>query len=202
MKIILASQSPRRKKLLEQLRLQFKVIPSSVNENVKETDPVKLVENLAFQKACDVSKTNPDSLTIGSDTVVVYKDRILGKPENRDQASKMLNELSGKQHFVYTGVALIETDHQSSIVNSLNFSEATKVYFSKLTQSEIDAYIESGSPFDKAGSYGIQDDWGAVFVKRIEGDFYNVVGLPINRLYSELKTHFPKVIINSISINS
>ncbi|MEQ8578480.1 MAG: Maf family protein [Balneola sp.] len=202
MKIILASQSPRRKKLLEQLRLQFKVIPSSVNENVKETDPVKLVENLAFQKACDVSKTNPDSLTIGSDTVVVYNDKILGKPENRDQASKMLNELSGKQHFVYTGVALIETDHQSSIVNSLNFSEATKVYFSKLTQSEIDAYIESGSPFDKAGSYGIQDDWGAVFVKRIEGDFYNVVGLPINRLYSELKTHFPNVIINSISINS
>lgn len=202
MKIILASQSPRRKKLLEQLSLQFKVIPSSVNENVKETDPVKLVENLAFQKACDVSKTNPDSLTIGSDTVVVYNDKILGKPENRDQASKMLNELSGKQHFVYTGVALIETDHQSSIVNSLNFSEATKVYFSKLTQSEIDAYIESGSPFDKAGSYGIQDDWGAVFVKRIEGDFYNVVGLPINRLYSELKTHFPNVIINSISINS
>ena len=87
-------------------------------------------------------------------------------------------------------------------LNSLNFSEATKVYFSKLTQSEIDAYIESGSPFDKAGSYGIQDDWGAVFVKRIEGDFYNVVGLPINRLYSELKTHFPNVIINSISINS
>ncbi|MBO6620596.1 MAG: septum formation inhibitor Maf [Balneola sp.] len=201
MKIILASQSPRRKKLLEQLGLQFEVIPSSVNENNDEPDPVKLVESLAFQKANDVSKSNPESLIIGSDTVVVYKNKILGKPENKNEASIMLNELSGKQHFVYTGVALIKTDHQSSIANSLNFSETTIVHFSKLDQSEIDSYINTGSPMDKAGSYGIQDDWGAVFVKQIEGDFYNVVGLPINRLYFELKKFFPEV-INSISLNN
>ncbi|XWN37780.1 MAG: Maf family protein [Balneola sp.] len=200
MKIILASQSPRRKMLLEQLGLQFEVIPSSVNENINESDPVKLVESLAFQKANDVSKNKPESLIIGSDTVVVYKDKILGKPENKHEASKMLNRLSGKQHFVYTGVALIETDRQSSVVSSLSFSEATIVRFSKLDQSEINAYIDTGSPMDKAGSYGIQDDWGAVFVKEIKGDFYNVVGLPINRLYFELKTHFPEA-INSISIN-
>lgn len=186
--------------LLEQLGLQFEVIPSSVNENINESDPVKLVESLAFQKANDVSKNKPESLIIGSDTVVVYKDKILGKPENKHEASKMLNRLSGKQHFVYTGVALIETDRQSSVVSSLSFSEATIVRFSKLDQSEINAYIDTGSPMDKAGSYGIQDDWGAVFVKEIKGDFYNVVGLPINRLYFELKTHFPEA-INSISIN-
>ncbi len=194
MRIILASQSPRRKKLLQQLGFKFDVIPSSVNEDTDEKDPVLLVESLALQKARDVSTSNSNSLIIGSDTIVVNKNKILGKPENAIEASEMLNELSGEQHFVYTGVAVLETNSQSKIIRSVNFSVATKVFFSNLDQKDIDAYIKTGSPMDKAGSYGIQDDWGATFVEKIEGDFYNVVGLPLNRLYSELKSHFPTVI--------
>jgi septum formation protein len=196
MRIILASQSPRRKKLLQQLGFNFEVIPSSVNENIDETDPVVLVEKLAFAKASDVSIGKSNCLVIGSDTIVVLNEQILGKPKNSKAASKMLNELSGKQHFVYTGVALLEMDQKSEIIRSVNFSVSTKVFFSNLDQNAIDNYIRTGSPMDKAGSYGIQDDWGATFVERIEGDFYNVVGLPLNRLYSELKKNFPSTIKN------
>lgn len=194
MRIILASQSPRRKKLLQQLGFEFEVIPSSVNEDTDEKDPVRLVESLALKKAIDVSTGNSNSLIIGSDTIVVNKDKILGKPGNSNEASEMLNELSGEQHFVYTGVAILETNSQSKIIKSVNFSVATKVFFSNLDQNDINEYIKTGSPMDKAGSYGIQDDWGATFVEKIEGDFYNVVGLPINRLYSELKLHFPEIV--------
>ena len=201
MRIILASQSPRRKKLLQQLGFSFEVVPSSVNEDIGETDPVVLVEQLAFAKASDVSKQKANSLIIGSDTIVIHNDEILGKPKTPEAASLMLNELSGKQHFVYTGVALLETNTESEITKSVIFSVSTKVYFSDLDQHDIDEYIKTGSPMDKAGSYGIQDDWGATFVERIEGDFYNVVGLPLNRLYSELKKHFPNA-IKSISLQN
>ena len=194
MRIILASQSPRRKRLLQQFGFEFEIMPSFIDESSTETDPVKLVEDLAFKKANDIASRCSNSLVIGSDTVVVHKNSILGKPTSNTDASKMLNDLSGVQHQVHTGVVLIQTDPNSNITKTVRFSEMTRVYFSELDQTEIDNYIASGNPMDKAGSYGIQDDWGAAFVKKIEGDFYTVVGLPINRLYYELKEHFPEII--------
>jgi septum formation protein len=196
MRIILASQSPRRKKLLSLLGFQFEIVPSSIDEISSEKDPVKLVEDLAFRKAEDISKKYSNSLIIGSDTIVVYNDSILGKPETTDEASKTLNMLSGKQHKVYTGVSLIRTDDTKEIEKKILFTEVTTVTFSKLDQEDIDFYISTGNPMDKAGSYGIQDDWGATFVSKIEGDFYNVVGLPINNLYHQLKLHFPETMKN------
>ena len=194
MRIILASQSPRRKKLLEQFGLEFEIKPSSVDESSSETDPKKLVKDLALCKATDIAQECADSLIIGSDTVVVHNNIILGKPVSKTDASNMLNKLSGTQHQVYTGVALIHTDYDSNILKTVLFSEMTSVYFSHLDQTEIDDYIATGNPMDKAGSYGIQDDWGATFVEKIEGDFYTVVGLPINKLYYQLKKHFPEII--------
>lgn len=194
MRIILASQSPRRKKLLKQLGFGFEIQPSSVNESSNETNPIRLVEELALKKAKDIAQKNPNSFVIGSDTIVVHKGLILGKPETNAEASKMLNNLSDTQHQVHTGVALIQTDNNSQISKTVSFTDATTVFFHKLDQLEIDAYISTGSPMDKAGSYGIQDDLGAVFIKRIEGDFYNVVGLPINKVYYQLKKNFPKIL--------
>lgn len=199
MRIILASQSPRRKKLLKQLGFQFEVMPSSVDEHSLENNPVKLVEELALRKATDVSQNYSNSLIIGSDTVVVYEGKILGKPESKSDASLMLNKLSNTQHQVHTGVALLLTTNDSTISKSISFTEKTTVFFSKLEQHEIDFYISTGSPMDKAGSYGIQDDWGATFISKIEGDFYNVVGLPINKLYYQLKTNFPEIIDQRIT---
>ena len=140
MRIILASQSPRRKKLLKQLGLTFEVIPSAIKEHSLETDPVKIVEDLATQKALSVGKSYANSFIIGSDTIVVFEDKILGKPKDYDEASKMLNKLSGEQHIVYTGVSLLVTDEQSSVKKSVKFSVTTKVHFSTLEQAEIDAY--------------------------------------------------------------
>ncbi len=200
MRIILASQSPRRKKLLELFGFSFEVSPSAIQETSSESDPVKLVEDLAHQKAVDIALSCPNSLIIGADTIVLHNGNILGKPKNAVEASKMLNELSGTQHSVHTGVALIETNEHSHIKNSITFSEKTEVTFDVLNQNEIDHYIATGSPMDKAGSYGIQDDWGALFVKKLHGDYYNVVGLPLNRLYSKLKAHFPYVLTHIKSI--
>lgn len=194
MKIILASQSPRRKKLLKQFGLEFETKPSSIDESSSETDPRKLVEELALRKATDIAQHCVDSLIIGSDTIVVHDGLILGKPATNSDASDMLNKLSGAQHQVYTGVALIHTNYDSNILKTVLFSEMTSVYFSHLGQKQIDDYIATGSPMDKSGSYGIQDDWGATFVEKIEGDFYTVVGLPINKLYYQLKKHFPEII--------
>lgn len=199
MRIILASQSPRRKKLLTQLGLQFEVMPGSADESSSETNPIKLVEELALRKATDIAQNYPNSLIIGADTIVVYNGKILGKPESKAEASKMLNDLSEAQHQVHTGVVLLLTGKHSNVSKTISFTEMTTVYFSKLDQQEIDFYISTGSPMDKAGSYGIQDDWGAAFVQKIEGDFYNVVGLPINKLYYELKMHFPAIIDQRIT---
>lgn len=196
MRIILASQSPRRKKLLQQLGFSFDVIPSTVDEFSTTKDPVQLVEELAYRKAKDVANRNADSLIIGADTIVVKDKQILGKPKDRMEASKTLNILSNTQHSVYTGVAIVSTDKNLNVLKSSNFSVLTNVYFSKLEQNEIEAYIDTGSPMDKAGSYGIQDDWGAAFVEKIEGDFYNVIGLPLNKLYNELKLNFPEILKN------
>ena len=192
---ILASQSPRRKKLLEQINISFKVEPSSCEETFNANEqPSVIVQELAMRKAKDIAKGKKDALVIGADTIVVFKNEILGKPDSKTEAERMLSKLSGNLHSVYTGVALIKTDDQSNIFKEKTFSEETKVYFGKLTESEIKSYVASGSPMDKAGSYGIQDDWGALFVEKIEGDYNNVVGLPLPALYRCLKTFAPEVI--------
>lgn len=194
-RIILASGSPRRKKLLSQIDLTFEVIPSTVKEETSETEPGKIVEDLAFQKAADIAGKNRNSLIIGADTIVVFKGEVLGKPCHEKEAEEMLQKLSGTFHEVYTGVALIQTDDSGEIAGQRIFHEQTKVFFSALTTQEIRKYIATGSPFDKAGAYGIQDDMGAVFIQKIEGDYYNVVGLPLNRLYNELKSFNPDLIL-------
>lgn len=193
MQVILASQSPRRKKLLEQIGLKFQVSPSSVSEETDQTDPILLVEELAQKKAVDVSKSYTNSLVIGSDTIVVHNNNILGKPENEQHAVEMIKNLSGTTHVVFTGVGFVSTNENGQITDQLSFHEQTKVTFSALDESDILAYVKGGSPMDKAGAYGIQDDMGALFVEKIEGDYYNVVGFPLNRFYRELKQFSPDI---------
>ncbi|WP_102345405.1 Maf family protein [Bacillus sp. Marseille-P3661] len=181
-KLILASGSPRRKELLEKANIPFEIIISKVDETFDPNEgPDEIVKSLALQKAEDVSKHQPeDAVVLGADTIVTFEDQILGKPKDKDEAKKMLQLLSGKEHVVYTGVAIVTKGNRSA------FYEPTKVTFWELEESEIDQYIESGEPFDKAGAYGIQG-LGALLVKRIEGDYFSVVGLPISRTVRELK---------------
>ncbi len=198
MKIILASQSPRRKKLLEQIGLSFEVIPSSINEDISGFEPPAFVEELASQKAQDVARSQHNCLIIGADTIVVLEGEILGKPSNHTEATQMLNRLSGKTHSVFTGVAFIQTEQKSANNRARVFSVETRVTFGTLAPKEIEAYVATNSPMDKAGSYGIQDDWGAVFVEAINGDYNNVVGLPIYKFYQELKSFAPEALKNLV----
>ena len=180
-KLVLASASPRRQELIQLLGLKAEIHPSGIAEDVTEADPSLLVQKLAFQKAEDVAKQYPkDHLVIGADTVVFFEDRILGKPKNEEDAYRMLSALSGRTHRVYTGVSL----HFQG--KKMGFYEKTEVQFARLTEREIWDYIESKEPMDKAGAYGIQGRF-APFVKGIAGDYYNVMGLPLARLYQALK---------------
>lgn len=194
-RIILASQSPRRKKLLEQIGLSFEVFPSDAEEHSEYEDPEHIVEDLALLKACDVASKLPESLIIGADTIVVYHGHILGKPQDEDEAFAFLQKLSGSEHSVYTGVAIVKTDKNGGIESKFAFHEQTKVTFSVLDEQDMNAYIKTGHPLDKAGAYGIQDDLGALFVEKIEGDYYNVVGFPLNRFYREMKSFIPELVI-------
>ena len=194
LKIVLASKSPRRKKLLSQLGIEFQVVPSTGDEIISSQNPEDVVLELAKQKASEVALTQPDSLVIGADTIVVYKGRILGKPTDEYEAIQMLQQLSGNVHQVFTGVSLIKTSNDKRVLAKTSFFQQTKVTFSTLSEREIEAYVATGSPLDKAGAYGIQDDWGAVFVENIEGDYYNVVGFPLNRFYRELKQFEPSLV--------
>ncbi|MEX0721825.1 MAG: Maf family protein [Balneolaceae bacterium] len=200
LRIILASKSPRRKKLLTQLGFKFEVHPSDINEDISQAEPGKLVEQLALLKAGDVARHFPNSFIIGADTIVVHSGEILGKPKDETEAAEMLMRLSGSIHSVFTGVTLAKTDEKGFIDSKKTFYEQTNVQFSTLTFREIQAYIKSGSPLDKAGAYGIQDDLGAVFVEKIVGDYYNVVGFPLNRFYRELKNFNPE--LANISFNA
>ena len=173
--LILASKSPRRRYLLEQAGIEFSVIPSSFDENsVKLSSPDSYVRQLAESKAGDISEQYPDSWVIGADTIVLIDGTILGKPGSRAEARTMLKILSGKTHQVLTGYCIC-----CRRIGRL-FSEAvkTQVRFKKLTEKEIDWYINSGEPFDKAGAYGIQGI-GMFLVRRINGSYTNVVGLPV-----------------------
>lgn len=179
--LILASSSPRRKELLENLQLSFHTVSSDVDETYDpEWSPEDIVMALAHRKAKAVSKEHPASIVIGSDTVVVRDQTILGKPQNREEAFSMLKSLSGRFHSVYTGVAIVSES------NECKFFEKTDVEFWELSDEEINDYLDTGEPFDKAGAYGIQG-FGSILVKRISGDYFSVVGLPVARTIRELK---------------
>lgn len=177
MAMILASQSPRRRELLGQMGFSFTVRPAKGEELPHpELTPAQLVEELARQKALEVSaEAEADDVVVAADTVVAIDGKVLGKPHDKVHAAQMLSALSGREHTVYTGVAVKRGE------TLLVEHEATQVRFRPLTEREIDLYIQTGEPMDKAGSYGIQG-YGALLVEGIRGDYFNVVGLPICRL--------------------
>lgn len=178
--IILASASPRRKEILELADLKFDIMPSNAQEITTKTAPNEVVMELASIKAKDIyEKSEKQSMIVGADTVVAYQGQILGKPTDEADAKRMLTMLSGQTHEVYTGVYVIEDGKTKT------FYEETKVTFYEISDEQIDHYIKTGEPMDKAGSYGIQGK-AAVFIKGIEGDYYNVVGFPIARFLQEI----------------
>ncbi|MGG3524756.1 septum formation inhibitor Maf [Bacillus pseudomycoides] len=180
-KLILASGSPRRKELLELAGVPFEIVVSEIEETIGAySSPADIVMSLALQKASAVVENHEDSVVLGADTIVTYESRILGKPKDEAEAKEILQLLSGKTHEVYTGIALISKE------KTVTFYERTEVTFWELTEEEVDAYIATKEPLDKAGSYGIQGK-GSIFVQHIQGDYYSVVGLPIARLVRELK---------------
>ena len=185
MKIILASASPRRKELLSQIGWEFDVQVSRVEENITKIHPGEIVEELSELKARAVfSQTKGDVLVIGADTVVAHKGQILGKPKDHQDAVQMLTELQDDTHQVYTGVTLCMRFAGQETVRT--FYESTEVTFYPMSREEIQWYVETGEPMDKAGAYGIQGLAGR-FVRQIKGDYNNVVGLPAARLYQEVK---------------
>ncbi len=188
-KIYLASKSPRRKKLLEQLNLKVNVIKADYNEDhIELTKPSELVKELALHKLEFVSEKNLKGIIITADTIVYYSDKfdkkgkVFNKPKDENDAFKMLSFLSDKTHTVYTGFCV----YNSITKKLINSYEKTNVTFRKLGDDEIRDYIKTGSPLDKAGAYGIQDDYGAVFIKKINGCYYNVVGLPLTKVYTSM----------------
>lgn len=181
MKFILASQSPRRQELLKLISKEFSVIPADIDEALPDTvSPDFGPEFLSIQKAAHIAANYQDNLVIGADTGVFLDNTVLGKPKTTDEAKQMLAALSGRMHRVITGCALFYKGRH------LSFSETTGVEFYPLTANEINLYVATGEPMDKAGAYGIQGG-GSLFVKKINGDYFNVVGLPVGRLNRELK---------------
>lgn len=202
-KIILASQSPRRKELLTQIGLEFTVCPSMMEESVTSTDPAEVVKELSRQKAEDVALkicgirkpygceesgggSDEQILVIGADTIVAYNGMILGKPKDEADAVRMLGMLQGNTHKVLTGVTLIFKENKGT--SSVTFAEETEVTMYPMSDEEISWYVGTGEPMDKAGAYGIQG-LCARFVRQIRGDYGNVVGLPAARVYQELRKH-------------
>ena len=184
-KLVLASASPRRRELLAQIGLTAEVVPSAVEENITTKVPEEAVMELSRQKAGDVARfQKAGTLIIGADTVVAAEGRILGKPDGHEAAFRMISMLEGKAHSVYTGVTLIFRREDGDRVKT--FSEKTQVVLYPMTEQEIKAYAESGDPMDKAGAYAIQGKFAA-FIKKVDGDYSNVVGLPVGRVYQEIK---------------
>lgn len=185
MQIILASASPRRKELLGMLFADFAVLPAEGEEKATEVTPGAIAAELAREKAAEVAgkavgESQENVLVIGADTIVVHNGEILGKPENEEDAEKMLTSLSGDVHQVYTGLCVM--GRVGGVEQMANFAVCTDVYFDTLSQMQITEYIRTGEPLDKAGAYGIQG-LGGRFIRKIDGDYYNVVGLPLNALY-------------------
>ena len=181
--IYLASNSPRRKKLLEQLNLKFKTFSIYCDEVIEKGEtPVRVVKRLSLKKLSLAKKIVKNGIIITADTIVLIDGKIIGKPVNKKDAERILNRLSNRTHIVYTGFSIFNSIKNKTITNY----EKTLVTFRKLGEQEIKKYIATGSPMDKAGAYGIQDDFGAVFVKKINGCYNNVVGLPLTKVYQDL----------------
>ncbi|MBR1702399.1 MAG: septum formation inhibitor Maf [Lachnospiraceae bacterium] len=191
--IILASASPRRRELMQQIGLDFEVKVSEVEERVTSTVPEEVVQELSRQKAEAVARlflgreeSKDNRLVLGADTIVACDGRILGKPRDAADAVRMLTMLSGRAHEVYTGVTFAYQDPVGDAIETHTFYECTKVHFASMTAEEIAEYVATGDPLDKAGAYGIQG-FCARYITGIEGDYNNVVGLPVGRVYQELK---------------
>ncbi|MBZ0200241.1 MAG: Maf family protein [Ignavibacteriaceae bacterium] len=181
--IYLASKSPRRRKLLKQMNLKFKAFNVEMDEKIiKKDSPAENVKRLANQKLQIAKLSVKKGIIITADTIVVLNGEVIGKPKNKKDAGNILKKLSGLTHNVFTGVSVYNSEKNKTITTF----EKTSVTFRALSKKDIDDYIATGSPMDKAGAYGIQDDFGAVFITKINGCYYNVVGLPVSKLYSTL----------------
>ncbi|MGE5405566.1 MAG: Maf family protein [Candidatus Saccharibacteria bacterium] len=183
-RLVLASGSPRRRQLLESLGLNFDIIPPPAEEITQNWNtPQDYAEQLSQYKARQIAEKVTDAVVLAADTIVVKNHEIMGKPQNPQEAQDMLQALSGAPHTVVTGICIIDVSSGCELLDS----ESTTVYFKKLSDEKISRYIETGEPFDKAGAYGIQGH-GALLVEKVEGCFYNVVGLPMAKLESMLET--------------
>jgi len=186
MNIILASASPRRKEILENANVKFDVVKSTIDEVILDQElPSQVVMRLAFEKCMDIASKNENDLVIGADTIVVLDDIILGKPKDKEDATSMIKKLSGKTHQVITGISLVNLSVNKKIIDYV----VSNVKFKDLSEEDIKDYIQTNESLDKAGSYGIQG-YGAMLVEEIQGDYFNIVGLPISRLSDLLKKHF------------
>jgi nucleoside triphosphate pyrophosphatase len=181
--IILASASPRRKELLKRIGLKFRVEPSNYGEAINpELEPHELAKSLSLEKAKMVAPKHPNALIIAADTLIVFEGKILGKARTETEAHEMLGKINGGQHSVITGFTIMDTGSDRTLSRSVE----TKVYLRRLTSDEIDAYVESKEPLGKAGAYAIQG-LGSIIVEKIEGDYFNVVGLPLSALSESLR---------------
>lgn len=187
-RIILASESPRRKEIMETMGIPFVTVPSNVEEVVEETEPAEMVKALAAKKvrhvADQLAKEEEDRIIIGADTMVFYQDHALGKPKDKEDAARMLRLLSDSVHEVFTGVHIIirRNGYEDS---NISFAVCTKVVVQPLTTEQIEDYIATGEPMDKAGAYAIQGKFG-IHIREISGDYYNIVGFPIAQIYAQL----------------
>lgn len=195
-RIILASASPRRKEILHQVGIKFEVLASDKEEVITGSNPIEVVKNLASMKANDISsRVSEPAIIIGADTIVVHNNTIMGKPKDEKDAKRMLREIQNDTHQVYTGVSIIlkrnsnnkNSDKQNEFSGDkeILFAAETNVTIHSMSEEQIDHYITSKEPLDKAGAYAIQGKF-AVYVKKIDGDYYNVVGLPIAKVYQVL----------------
>ena len=183
--LILASSSPRRKELLSLLKIPFDIIVSDIDESINlENDLDKEIENLSYKKAYAVFKDHQDSIVIGSDTIVILNNKVLGKPKDKEEAKEMLRSLQDNTHTVLTAVTIISKDKYDT------FSIKADVTFNHMDEEEIEEYVNTNEPLDKAGSYAIQGD-GAKYIKQVNGDYYAVIGLPISEVYNRLKNFMP-----------
>ena len=183
---VLASASPRRKELLSQIGIKFRTCVSKKEETILRDRPISIVKDLSYTKARDVfERGNRDAIVIGADTIVVYEDKVLGKPKNEAEAYEMINMLQGEVHTVYTGVSIIWRDDENTRVSSFYAETDVELYY--MSEEEIRAYIATNESYDKAGGYAIQG-YFARYVKQIKGDYNNVVGLPIGKLYQILNS--------------
>lgn len=186
MNIVLASASPRRREILENTNIKFDIISSSIDELVLEGEsPCHMVMRLAFEKGIDIASKRKSDLVISADTIVVLDNKVLGKPKDEDEARNMITSLSGKTHQVITGISLINLENNKKIIDYV----ISNVKFKNLSENDINDYIKTKESLDKAGAYGIQG-YGALLVEEIQGDYFNIVGLPVSKLSDLLKIHF------------